>query len=67
MAEVSMSYQGRQIVLDADRDSPALQIDGRPVSLRRNPDGTLWTPRFAFETFRTLEDLARAIIDRAPG
>jgi hypothetical protein len=67
MAEVSMSYKGRQIVLDTAPDNPTLRIDGQPISLRRNSDGTLWTPRFAFETFRTLEDLARAIIDRAPG
>jgi len=65
MSETSMTYKGRKVVANA-ADAPTLEIDGQAVPVRRNPDGTFWSPRLAFRNFATLQDLAKALIDHGP-
>ncbi len=65
MGETSLTYKGRKVTADAG-DAPSLKIDGQTVPVRRNPDGTFWSPRFAFRNFATLQDLAQALIDHGP-
>ncbi len=65
MGETSMTYKGRNVTADAG-DAPSLEIDGQTVPVRRNANGTFWSPRFAFRNFATLQDLAKALIDHGP-
>ena len=73
MARVQESHKGHDIVieepggprraLEEELKEPRLFIDGRPVNVIRNPDGTYSSEGVFYTTYASLSELARASID----
>ena len=78
MARVQESHKGHDIVIEepagggggerralaqAAQAGPRLSIDGRPVKVIRNSDGTYSSEGVFYTSYPTLLDLARASID----
>jgi hypothetical protein len=79
VARVQESHKGHDIVIEepaggggggerrasaqAAQEGPRLSIDGRPVKVIRNSDGTYSSEGVFYTSYPTLLDLARASID----
>ena len=73
MARVQESHKGHDIVIEEPAgerralaqaaQEPRLSIDGRPVKVIRNPDGTYSSEGVFYAKYASLVDLARASID----
>jgi hypothetical protein len=66
MPESTKSYRGRQLIVDADAETPKLEIDGRPIQVRRDSTGKFWSVSQPFAVFDTLEALGQSIISTRP-
>jgi hypothetical protein len=77
VARVQESHKGHDIVIEepaggggerralaqAAQEGPRLSIDGQPVKVIRNSDGTYSSEGVFYTSYPTLLDLARASID----
>lgn len=57
------AYKGRSVVLEHD-EGPRVLIDGREILVRSDENGRYSTEKFAYRDFATLDELARALVDR---
>jgi len=77
VARVEESHKGHTIVIEepegggerraltqAAQEQTRLSIDGRPVTVIQNPDGTYSSEGVFYTRYASLSELARASIDR---
>lgn len=73
MARIQESYKGRNIVIQEPEQKPTeeiqeprLNIDGQPVRVIHNSDGTYSSEVLFYTKYASLLELARAGIDSLP-
>jgi len=60
-----LKYRDRKIEVVEENVGQGVQIDGKKTLVERDADtGAYVSPEAPYETYGTLEDLAKAIVDR---
>ncbi len=69
MGTKRLTYSGRQIEVNEDVEKPKLSIDGEDEQVQHVGvlGGAFWSHRLAFRHFESVEQLAKAIVDREEG
>jgi hypothetical protein len=60
------SYRGYDVVIDLDANLPAMSINAQPVAFVEAASGHFSADYLPHATYRTADDLAKALIDLVP-
>lgn len=66
MPDYEEMYRGRKIVIREENNERKLFIDDKPVQAFQDPSGGYSSREIAYHHYRSLAELARAIISRTP-